>query len=657
MCGIAGIVKQNAGKVDPDLLTRMVKRLAHRGPDAHGVYTSNKAGLAHARLSIIDLEGGSQPMSTVDGRYHISFNGEIFNYVELREELIGKGHIFTTRSDTEVILHLYQEEGECCVNRLNGQWAFAIWDSLQEKLFASRDRMGVRPFFYTRTKDSFIFASEIKAIFESNDVSRELDLRGLDQIFTFWVTLAPHTAFRNILQLPPGHSLVFQNGQLSISRYWEITYAPLPVDSIASERQLACELLELMIDATRIRLRSDVPVGAYLSGGLDSTFITALTKNLVGENLRTFSVSFEDREFDESGYQQEACTYLKTQHSNVHCHYSDIAAAFSKVVWHAEQPVLRTAPAPLYLLAQLVHQSDFKVVLTGEGADEIFGGYDILKESKIRKFWARRPDSSWRPLLLKRLYPYMAGIQRQPAPYLKNFFRIESADVSSPFFSHLPRWELTSKIKLFLSREVKAELRPDEALSEMEEALPKAFNSWGEFNRAEYFEAKYLLPGYILSSQGDRMSMAHSVEARYPFLDHRVVQFAANLPPMLKMKVLDQKHLLKLAASGLIPETIRNRYKQPYRAPDSKSFVYTSLPHHMDLLSTDALKKFGIFDPISVNTLLGKLRKGTASVKDDMALVGILSTQLLLDQFACRSFLVNRPNGHLVTRPQPSTAQ
>ena len=612
----------------------MVSQLSHRGPDANGFYANNSAGLGHARLSIIDLEGGSQPMSSADGRYWITFNGEIFNYIELRDELVKKGHRFSTRSDTEVLLRLYQEEGERCVERLNGQWAFAIWDGIAEKLFASRDRVGVRPFFYARTTDSFIFASEVKAIFECHDVSRELDLKGIDQIFTFWVTLPPRTAFKAISQLPPGHSLVLHHSEFRIFPYWHFSYDPIQDYSDECESRLAQELLELITDATRIRLRSDVPVGAYLSGGLDSTLITAVTKRLVGDNLRTFSVSFEDAEFDESSYQREACAYLQTQHSTVECKYNDISEVFPRVVWHAEQPIIRTAPAPLYLLAQLVRQSNFKVVLTGEGADEMFGGYDIFKEMKIRRFWGRRPTSNWRPLLLRRLYPYMPGIQRQPAAYLKNFFHITSEDLPSSIFSHLPRWELTSKLKLFFSDEVKSELNPSEALTEMQQSLPVKFSGWNSFNKAEYLEATYLLPGYILSSQGDRMAMAHSVEGRYPFLDHRVIEFAAKLPVTLKMKVLNQKYLLKRAAEGLIPRSIQTRYKQPYRAPDGKAFFKSNADYVHDLLSSASLKRDGVFKPSAVEALVSKFESGVlTSARDDMAVVGILSTQLLTEQF------------------------
>jgi asparagine synthase (glutamine-hydrolysing) len=645
MCGISGIVKLHGRSPEPQTLRDMIGTLTHRGPDGSETHCEGSAGLAHARLSIIDLAGGKQPMSIAGGRLWITFNGEIFNYVELREGLLRKGHKFATRSDTEVILHLYQEEGEDCVQRLNGQWSFAIWDADAQKLFLSRDRMGVRPLFYTRTAGSFLFASEIKALLDHPDVEARLDLCALDQIFTFWTTLPPRTAFKNISQLPPGHSAVLEDHQFRVWPYWRLEYVPED-GTECNNTQLTQDLLDLLLDATRIRLRSDVPVGAYLSGGLDSTFITALTNSLVGDKLRTFSVSFEDAEFDESAYQREASAFFGSRHSDVRCTNEDVATIFPEVIRHTEQPILRTAPAPMYLLAKLVHESGFKVVLTGEGADETMGGYDIFKEAKIRRFWSRNPQSRMRPLLLKRLYPYMDGIQRQPTAYLKHFFHISERELASPLFSHLPRWELTAKLKTLFSREVKAELHDYDAQGDLECALPKSFGSWDFFNQAEYLEAIYLLPGYILSSQGDRMAMAHSVEARYPFLDYRVVEFAAKLPPHLKMKVLDQKHLLKQAASGRIPDSIQRRPKQPYRAPDG-AFFSSQFDYVDEMLSEDRITDYGVFDPQAVSALAAKFRSGHASsVKDNMALVGVLSTQLLLDHF-----VHHRNQGHSLCQP------
>jgi len=635
MCGIAGLVKLEQTSVEPELLWGMIEALAHRGPDDNGVFVNSNVGLGHARLSIIDLAGGHQPMSTEDGSLWITFNGEIFNYIELRQNLQKRGHHFTTQSDTEVILRLYLEKGKDCVHHLNGQWAFAIWDTRDKTLFLSRDRYGVRPLFYTFSNDSFIFASEIKAILACPGVTREIDLQGLDQIFTFWVSLPPRTAFKNIMQLPPGHALTLREGQISIRQYWQPEYVSTEELAQDPPGQKAEELLALMEDAARIRLRSDVPVGAYLSGGIDSTFTTALIKRFAQDRLRTFSVAFEDAAFDESSYQQEASTFLDTSHSEVRCHAGDIAAIFPDVIWHTEQPVLRTAPAPLYLLSKLVRDSGFKVVLTGEGADEILGGYDIFKEAKIRRFWGRDVDSRLRPLLLKRLYPYMDNIQRQPEAYLRQFFCVRREDLANPFFSHLPRWELTSKLKIFFSHDVKRELQTHNSLDQLREELPRSYSRWPGFCQAQYLEVVSLLSGYILSSQGDRMAMAHSVEGRYPFLDHRVSEFAAKLHPSLKMRVLNEKFLLKEAARGKVPASILSRSKQPYRAPDGKSFFGKRPPDYVDeLLNPRMLKRAGIFDPDPVAKLVAKFKAGrTTSTKDDMALVGILSTQLMAYKF------------------------
>jgi asparagine synthase (glutamine-hydrolysing) len=634
MCGIAGSLHLRGALANREFLQQMICTIRYRGPDDVGIYIDGPAGLAHARLSVIDLAGGHQPMSIAKDSLWITFNGEIFNYVELREELIKKGHQFKSSSDTEVLLHLYQEEGEQCVERLNGQWAFAIWEASKRKLFLSRDRFGVRPLYYTQTGDSFLFASEIKALLTCPEVESAIDLTALDQIFTFWVTLPPRTAFRDIKQLPPGHSMVIQDGRITVRPYWKLDLVPQSDVGKASEERFAEELLALLRDATEIRLRSDVPVGAYLSGGIDSTVITALVGQRVGDRLRTFSVGFEDREFDESPYQREASSFLGTSHSDIRCSNQDIARVFPDVIWHTEQPVVRTAPAPLYLLSKLVHDSGFKVVLTGEGADEMLGGYDIFKETKIRQFWGRRPESSWRPLLLKRLYPYMDNIQRQSLDYLKHFFHVTEQDLGSPFFSHLPRWDLTAKSKLFFSETTRAKLASYDGINDLRQELPERYSSWLPFSKAEFLEAQYLLPGYILSSQGDRMAMAHAVEGRYPFLDHRVVEFAAKLPINLKMKVLDQKHLLKQAVKGLIPESVRTRHKQPYRAPDGSSFFGHKDSYVEDTLSPARIKQDGIFDPSATEALLQKFRSGRETgVKDNMALIGILSTTLLIDRF------------------------
>lgn len=636
MCGIAGIYSLAGEPIDRGLLNRMTDAVGHRGPDERGCCIQGSVGLAHARLSIIDVAGGQQPMPNRDKSLWLTFNGEIFNYLELRESLERNGHRFATRSDTEVILHSYEEKGEDCVNDFNGQWAFALWDARRHRLFVSRDRIGVRPLFYTFVDRQFLFASEVKALFKHERVNRELDLKALDQIFTFWAPLAPRTIFKNIQELPPGHSLSIDVNNCRVNRYWHSHYTrlPEPVD----EGRCADRLLELLVDATRIRLRSDVPVGAYLSGGLDSTVVTTLIKRFTNSPLRTFSVTFEDAEFDESGYQDEVIAFLQADYARIRCSAQDIARVFPDVIWHTERPILRTAPAPLYLLSRLVREIGYKVVLTGEGADEVLGGYDIFKEAKIRRFWAAYPDSQMRPLLLKRLYPYLKGVQSQSDPYLRAFFRVGD-DASSCFFSHLPRWQLTARLKLLFSPAVRAELADYDAYEELKASLPADFARWDWFSRAQYLETSALLPGYILSSQGDRVAMAHAVEGRFPFLDHRVVEFAASLPARLKMKVLKEKYILKRAVGHLIPASVRQRTKQPYRAPDAKCFIEPDrvgkVPDYVEaLLAPDRLREDGIFNSAAVSQLVAKARAGHATgMKDNMGLVGVLSTQLVVDRF------------------------
>lgn len=635
MCGIAGIFNLAGEKAPPDeAIRRMLSAIKHRGPDEFGMYSDPRAALGHARLSIIDLSGGHQPMCNEDSTVWITFNGEIFNYVELRRDLIARGHKFRTQSDTEVIIHLYEDHGHACLDYLNGQFAFAIWDKKKKEMFLARDRMGIRPLFYATAGGRFYFASEIKAIFATGAVERKLDPAALDEIFTFWCTVPPRTAFAGVSELAPAHYLVVKDGIVAERTYWALSFPQEP-ERISFEDSVE-ELRRLLIDSTRLRLRSDVPVGAYLSGGLDSSVTTALIRNFTNAPLQTFSIAFEDADYDESSFQKEMAKALGTEHNEIRCTYDDISRSFPDVIWHTEKPILRTAPTPLLLLSGLVRESGFKVVMTGEGADEILGGYDIFKETKIRQFWARYPDSQIRPLLLKRLYPYLPAFQGQSRAYREAFFNSGLSDPSNPFFSHLPRWQTTSKNKLFFSDELKSSLTGSTPEQRLMAAMPHGFESWQQMARAQYIETSNLLPGYILSSQGDRMAMANSIEGRYPFLDYRVVEFASKLPPHYKIRGLNEKRILKEAMKKYLPESIVKRTKQPYLAPDGKSFFNNGKPadYVEELLSESCLGEYGYFNPRPVRLLFNKFLKGGAiGFKDNMALVGILSTQILHYRF------------------------
>lgn len=603
--------------------------LHHRGPDGYGFYQDEQAGLAHARLSIIDLTSGDQPIHNENQTVYTIFNGEIFNYLELRRDLEKQGHRFYTHSDTEVIVHLYEEYGDDFVQHLNGQFVIALWDKPRQRLLLVRDRIGIVPCFYAHDNGRLVFASEVKALLKAFSHSPRLNLAALDQLMTFWAPVTPNTVFQDIYEISPGYMLIAEHGRTTIKRYWQWQY-PDKTDVISDTdvSQLAEQLHDLLIDATRLRLRADVPVGAYLSGGLDSSVITALIHNFSSIPLRTFSIGFDDADLDESGYQQQLIKHLNSEHSRIQCGYADIAEQFLSTIWHTESPILRTAPIPMGLLSGLVRQQNYKVVLTGEGADEVLGGYDIFKEGKIRQFWARFPESQVRPLLLKRLYPYLDISKKQGLAYLKSFFGIGLDHPEVPYFSHLTRWATTARTKEFFSDAVKAQLAGD-VIDSINALLPDDINSWHAFHQAQYIESKLLMSGYLLSSQGDRMLMRNSVEGRFPFLDHRIIEFANRLHPKYKMQGLNEKYLLKKAMAPYLPASIVQRYKQPYRAPDIPAFFHDKTPDAIhELMSMDVLNKYGYFDGQRVARLVNKIKQGRAiGYKDNMAFVGILSTQ------------------------------
>ncbi len=630
MCGIAGIFnqKRNLSQSETALLREMADALVHRGPDEEGFYSSGPVGFAHRRLSIIDIQSGQQPMVHSESGVCLLYNGEVFNYIELRAELKLKGHRFHTDSDTEVVLQAYLAYGLEFVNRLNGQFALAIWDPRNMSLLLTRDRVGICPLFYSFQNNRLCFGSEIKAIKPALERRPTLNAGALDQIFTFWTPVGAETIYQEISTVQPGEMVLFTPEKVEHKTYWNWLYEPAAADAV-SESTLSSELYELLNDATRIRLRSDVPVGTYLSGGLDSSAITALTQKISPQSLHSFSLSFEEQEYDESVFQHSVQSALNSKHHEIRVSVNDIANQLLESLQYIECPILRAAPVPMGLLSGFVAQQCLKVVLTGEGADEVFGGYDIFKETKVRAFWSKQQNSSWRPLLLKKLYPYMSLPASGGAEYLRQFFGIAIDQPDHLFFSHLPRWLATSKSKLFYSSEFAAELS-----SNAEDVLRKSFefqmSGLQPFNRAQFIESKLLMPGYLLSSQGDRMLMKNSIEGRFPFLDHRVIDFASRLPNSLKMKVLNEKYILKQAVKSVLPEAIVNRYKQPFRAPDSQ--LLSVLAHREDvltLLSDQNINRFNIFDSKKVNRLIAKARKTALNTAESQAFMGILSTQAI----------------------------
>ena len=427
-----------------------------------------------------------------------------------------------------------------------------------------------------------------------------------------------------------------ENG-LTRRPYWSLTFPDRDAEpAYRDEASAAEELRWLLTDATRIRMRADVPVGSYLSGGLDSSIVSALASRMAPGALHTFSIGFASKEHDESEFQSQMAAALSTHHHTIKCDSDDIATIFPKVVEATERPIIRTAPAPLFLLSRLVRDQDMKVVLTGEGADEVFAGYDIFKESRIRRFCARNSQSKFRAHLFRKLYPYLPGVQQQSAQYLAAFFGAGNDRTDDPLYSHRPRFRGTAATKAFFSGDLRARLGNYDAAAELAAILPAEFKRWHTLHQAQYLESRFLLPGYILCSQGDRMAMAHGIEGRFPFLDHRLVEFASKLPPEMKLKGLVEKHILREAMKDLLPEQVAKRTKQPYRAPDSLAFVGPREPEYVrEALGERSVAANGLFNPTMVRKLLEKCRANPGGgFRDNAAFVGILSSQLWVSRFA-----------------------
>ncbi len=638
MCGIAGYIGQYESFPRPeglDILNRMMTRIRHRGPDHCGLYLEGGTGLGNVRLSIIDLLGGAQPLSNAKGSMWIVYNGEVYNYKELKADLVKRGHVFKTQCDTEVVLHMYEEYGWEALNYLNGQFAFAIWDTIKKECFFARDRMGIRPLYYTIVNGTMVFGSEIKSLFEFPRCRRVFSAEAFKEVFTFWATLTPNTIFKDVYELEPGQCAWYRHGRIETKKYWSFGNHNSGEEFKGSFMEALEQFKNLFADSVSLRLRSDVPVAAYLSGGLDSSTTTFFIKDLAPRNLNTFSIGFSDNSFNETEFQQEVSSYLNTDHKSICCTAQNIAEWFPKVVWHAEIPILRSSPAPMLGLSKLVHDEGIKVVITGEGADEAFAGYNIFKETIIRRFWSRIPSSKIRPLLLKRLYPYIPSIRHASPGILRMFFGYKLEDVNSPVYSHVLRWQNTSNIQKLFSEDLRRAVNTYLPIEHYSNSIRSEINGFSPLSKAQYIESTIFMSGYLLSSQGDRMSMANSVEGRYPFLDHRILDFAISLPDDFKLKGFNEKYILKELMKDKLPNSIVGRSKQAYRAPVMESFLGSDAPEYVaDSLSRKMIEDCNIFDFDQVSSLLKKIKYSELSSEvDSMALVGILSTQLLFQSY------------------------
>ena len=589
MCGICGVLSFTPdATLEHATLKRMNDSIRHRGPDDEGYYRDAQASLAMRRLSIIDLNTGQQPISNESGDVWVVYNGEIYNFKDIRVGLERRGHIFKTQTDTEVIVHAYEEYGDDCVQHFNGMFAIALWDLRNRKLFLARDRIGIKPLYYWKDHFKLVFASELKALILHPDVPRQIDLEALDLFLTLEYVPAPYTIYKGIFKLLPGHTLTVENGAVKIRQYWDVPYQPVS----QSEAECAEALSSLIDEAVRIRLMSDVPLGAFLSGGIDSSTVVGYMSQNMSEPVQTFSIGFEDDTYDEVPYANSVAKHFGTNH-HVEILRPDIVSLVEQLVPHHDEPFADTSIFPTYLVSKLARQK-VKVVLSGDGGDELFAGYDTYIAEKMDRYYGRLPGT-----LRQQVLPKIAEwLPPQPAKkgLINKVKRMIEGGALNPSLQHT-RWMmfLNSSEKNALYQSDLRKILSDNVTAEY---LGGYFELAGQFDKLaqqQYVDIKTYLADDILTKV-DRMSMATSIEARVPLLDYHIVEFAMNLPPHMKLNGSRTKSILRNAVQRLVPDLVLEKPKQGFSIP-MKHWLKTSLkPMMIDLLSKDSLYQHGYFD-------------------------------------------------------------
>ncbi len=619
MCGIAGILNYDDALVaPPDILERMLESLVHRGPDEDGRLIDGELAMGMRRLSIIDLADGQQPIFDESGRYGVVFNGEIYNYRELRGGLLRRGHQFRSRSDTEVIVHLYEELGPACVHELRGMFALAVWDRRERELFIARDRLGIKPLYYAECDGALIFGSEIKAILQHPAVSPNLDHRALSAYLSLKYVPAPSTMFAGIHSLLPGHHLHVRGGRLQIRRYWDISFKE--PEAAGNEADATEELLRLLRESVSLRLRSDVPFGAFLSGGVDSSLIVALMAETQSEPVKTFSVGFGGGdEPDELPYAQEVASRFGCDHHTLQVTAQDFLDHAETVLWHLDQPIADQATVATHMVSKLARQH-VKMVLTGEGGDELFAGYARYEGEQLSR-WSRyipalvgkwiRSGARNLPGMRRGKIAINALTIKDEATRLANWF---------PMFSDDAKRALLDASQTTM---------PASAASVFAEHLGRC-DATTPLNRMLYTDSKMWLADYLLL-RGDKLTMANSLEARVPLLDHKLVEFAAGLPTQMKLRGRTRKYLLKRAARTLLPKAIIDRKKQGFPIPIDKWLRNEARDMVHDLLSSNNLKRRGLFDPKYVERLIRDHESGYFDYATEIW--GLVSIEMWLQKF------------------------
>lgn len=606
MCGICGKIYNDREKqVDPALIRRMCSVLEHRGPDDEGVFTRANVGLGHRRLSILDLSpAGHQPMGNEDGSILLVMNGEIYNYRELRDELAAKGHRFSSQTDSETIIHLYEEEGTACLQKLYGMFAFALWDSNRQLLFLARDRLGKKPLVYSLNGDCLLFASEIKSLLCDPAVQRQVDPAALHQYLTYQYVPAPLTIFSAIRKLPPAHYMLYQNGSVTTHRYWELSYAKKLI--YPTLREYREHFLEVFQEAVRIRLRSDVPFGAFLSGGIDSSFVVAVMSSMLDRPVKTFSIGFEEKEYDEIPYARMVARRYETDHHEFTV-TPDIQDLLPKLVWHYNEPFADSSAVPTWYLAQMTRKH-VTVALNGDGSDECFAGYIRYADTRTAAMFQKIASCAGLPLLQRALDLVPESKQQHSfLERLRRFVRLLCSDAPHWHMRYISQFNTTEKARLYTKPFRETVENIDSA--DLTAALYAAADGSACVDKLLFAEVMSYLPEDLLVKV-DIASMAHSLEARSPFLDHRVMEFAAALPPKLKFNGRETKYFLKQILADFVPAEILSREKMGFGVPIDRWLRHELREMTRDLLLDKTATGRGYFEPAEVQRLLDEHNSG-----------------------------------------------
>jgi len=590
MCGIVGV----RGEVNKGLLKKMNDVIRHRGPDDSGIFLDDKIGLGNRRLSIIDIKGGHQPIHNEDESIWITYNGEIYNFLELKKYLEDKGHRFYTNTDTEVIIHLYEEFGNNCVNKLRGMFAFAIWDSEKNRLFLARDRLGIKPLYYTINNGNIIFASEIKSILQYPNVKRKINLHALNYFLTLRYIPGPDTIFDDIYKLQPGHTLTWKDKKIEIKRFWQIKMMP----SNMPERYYFEKLYEMLKDSIKMRLMSEVPLGTYLSGGIDSSSVVALMSEIMNEPVKTFSVGFGEERTDELKYARIVSEYFNTDH-----HEFIVEAKTTKflpeIVWHFDEPIADPAAIPVFLLSKLAKKY-VTVILTGEGGDELFAGYEqynIICNTKkyarfVPKFMISKILTSVPPKFLDYFFKYSSSLGEEGMKRASEYFKHINDDVLESYLKIISIFD-EKELKELYSEKIKT-LTEWFALKEKYNPYFQNMNSKNLLNKLLKLETEIQLPDNFLMKD-DKMTMACSIEARVPLLDHKLVELAGTMPPYLKLNGTKDKYILRKVMSKFIP-IIMKRKKQRFFVPIDTWLKGELGEITKQIFSKENIEKVGLFN-------------------------------------------------------------